>query len=64
MGELVPTTQPGLSMIRSGQSHERFLEERFAVLRRPYGTPAHFGASFPALKRWAYKPRAYGAMEI
>jgi hypothetical protein len=47
-----------------GQSHEGHLDDRFAVLRRPYGAGGLLLAPFPTLKRGANHHCASGAMKI
>jgi hypothetical protein len=47
-----------------GQLHEHHFDDKFAVLRRPYGAARLLLARFPTLKRGANHLGASGAVEI
>jgi len=49
---------------KAGQSHECYIDDQFAVLRRPYRANWLLLASFPTLKRGANHHCASGAIEI
>jgi hypothetical protein len=48
----------------AGQSHEHYLDDRFAVLHRLSGVDWLLPATFPTLKRGANHHDASGAIEI
>ena len=53
-----------LPSVAPGQSHEGYLDDKLADLRRPYGAGSLLFAPFPTLKRGANHHCASGAIEI